>query len=387
MMIADLNPPSGQMIDVRDETLAVEILKSGRARATKVGIAKAPTCPGCYVFRDSDESVLYVGKSVALRTRLGSYFAARRDRKTRAMMAHAHSVEWHTVGSEIEALVLESQLIKRYQPPYNVQLREYPHYSFLRLNDGGGYPYLELTASVEADGAAYYGPFWGKRSAEQTLEFVNRLFSLRRCTGPLPSEVVGSACFYAQVHRCSAPCLGREDAAGYGESIRSAGELLRGDVDRLIRRLEAERDVAAEGLRFEQAAKLHHIVQTVATLQRKRRHLRSAASTVNFLVVVRRPELEDVQVLAFSAARLRGQVTLVGDSEDQRRRLQHFVMEHYPSRRELEIDLEELDQMHVVAEWLARQGRQALYVPLPDGALTPSDAERAVSAVVQAICA
>ncbi|HEV2126844.1 MAG TPA: GIY-YIG nuclease family protein, partial [Chloroflexota bacterium] len=239
------------MIDVRAQSLAVEILKSGRVRATKAGISKAPASPGCYLFRDSDEGVLYVGKSVALRTRLASYFAARRDRKTRTMMAHAHSVEWHTVGSEIEALVLESQLVKRYQPPYNVQLREYPHYSFLRLNDGGGYPFLEMTGSVEADGAAYYGPFWGKRSAEQTLEFVNRVFSLRRCSGPLPSELIGSACFYAQVHRCSAPCLGRVDAAEYADSIRSAGELLRGDVDRLIRRLEAERDVAAEELRFE----------------------------------------------------------------------------------------------------------------------------------------
>jgi excinuclease UvrABC nuclease subunit len=378
------------MIEVQTElgheALPVATVAGGRVRATRAAIRKLPLAPGCYVFRDRDDAVLYVGKSVAIRTRLASYFAARLDRKTRAMMAHAQWVEWHIVGSEIEALILESQLVKRHQPPYNVQLRVYPHYTFLRLNDGGGFPYLELTGSVEPDGAAYFGPFWGKRSAEQTLEFVNRVFSLRRCTGPLPSPQVGASCFYAQIHRCSAPCLGRVDGTAYAEAVRSAGDLLRGDVDRLVRRLEVERDAAAEGLRFEQAAVLHGIVQTLGTLQRKRRHLRSAASTVNFLVVVRRPDLEDVQVLAFSAARLRGQVTLAGAATEQHRRLQHFILEHYPTRRELEIDLDELDQMHVVAEWLARQGRQAVYVPLPDGPLSPSDADLAVEAVVQAMC-
>ncbi|HEU5319128.1 MAG TPA: GIY-YIG nuclease family protein [Chloroflexota bacterium] len=375
------------MVLLHPAPLPVQVVSTGRARSTKAGVRKAPASPGCYLFSDGEGAVLYVGKSVSLRTRLASYFATHRDRKTRAMVSHAEHVEWLTVGSEVEALILESQLVKCHQPPYNVQLKEQPHYTFLRLNDGGGYPYLEITGTVEADGAAYFGPFWGRRSAEQTLEFVNRLFSLRRCTSHLPSAVEGGACFYAQVHRCTAPCLSRVGRGQYAESIRSASELLRGDVVRLIERLEAERDAAAEGLRFEQAAQLHQIVQTLTTLQRKRRHLRSAASTVNFLMVVRRPDLEDVQVIAFSAARFRGQVTLSGSDDQQRRLLQLFIMEHYPVRRELEIDLAELDQMHVVAEWLARQGRQALYVPLPDGPLSMADAESAVASVLQAIFA
>ena len=373
------------MVLLHTAPLPVEVTSGGRARATGAGARKAPAGPGCYLFKDAEGAVLYIGKSISLRTRLASYFATHRDRKSRVMVSHAHAIEWLTVGSEVEALILESQLVKRHQPPYNVQLKEQPHYTFLRLNPGGGYPYLEITTTVEADGVSYFGPFWGRRSAEQTLEFVNRLFSLRRCTGSLPSSTEGQACFYAQVSRCSAPCLARVNVLEYGDTIRSVTELLRGDVLRLIERLEADRDAAAEQLRFEHAAKLHQIVQTLATLQRKRRHLRSASSTVNFLMVVRRPDLEDVQVIAFSAAKFQGQVSLNGGDAEQRRRLEHFIMEHYPIRRELEIDLAELDQMHVVAEWLARQGRQALYVPLPDGPLTPADAESAVASVLQAI--
>jgi excinuclease UvrABC nuclease subunit len=365
---------------------AAEVLTTGRARATKAGVKRAPLAPGCYLFKDADGAILYIGKSVALRQRLASYFLPNKDRKTRVMIGHAHTVEWRTVGSEVEALILESQLVKQHQPPYNVQLRDYPHYTFLRFAPGGGFPHLEITSGVEPDGGSYYGPFWGKRSAEQTMEFVNRLFALRSCAGNLPSPREGGACFYAQIHRCAAPCLGRATRDVYAGAVRDASDLMRGDVAQLIARLERQRDAAAEELRYEHAARLHEMVTTLRTLQGKRKHLRSAASTVNFLVVVRQPRGAGAQVLAFSAARLRGQVGVDGAIDDAiRQTLEQFVLEHYPSRRQLAIDLDELDQMHVVAEWLAKQGRSAVYVPLPDGPLTPGDAQRAVDAVAQAL--
>ncbi|HEX2326845.1 MAG TPA: hypothetical protein VHQ00_15710, partial [Chloroflexota bacterium] len=276
---------------------------------------------------------------------------------------------------------------------YNVLGREYPHYTFLRFTPEQPFPYLELSDGVDADGASYYGPFWGRRSAEQTLEFVNRLFQLRRCSGPLPSAREGNGCFYAQVRRCSAPCLGRVDQTAYGKAVRSADELLRGDIGRLVTRLEGERDAAAEALRFEQAGELHQIIQALHALRSKRRHLRSAAGTLNFLVLVRQGSGGQAEVLAFSAARLQGQLAFAveagagGLPPETRVALERFVLSHYPTRRRLEIDHDELDQMHVVAEWLARRGRRAVYLPLPEGPLRPSDARQAVDAVAQALAA
>ena len=376
------------MVTPDQAELPVTILAGGRTRATRAGVKNAPLAPGCYVFLDPDEAVLYVGKSIALRDRLASYFAKTRERKVRAMVSHAKWVEWHTVGSEVEALILESQLVKRLQPPYNVQLREYPHYTFLRQVDGDGFPYFEPADALVPDSGAHFGPFWGRRSAEQTLEFVSRLFALRRCSGPLPDESEGRACFYAQVRRCSAPCLGRASADDYAGRIASAADLLRGDVGRLVRRLERERDAAAERLHYEKAAELHQAVLTLKSLQGKRRHLRSAATTTNFLVVVQRPGLPVAQVLAFSAARLRGQTTVQPDRAAEpalREALHDFLLEHYPVKRQLAIDLDELDQMPVVADWLARQGRRAAYVPLPDGPLSAAGAAQAVDAVVRAL--
>lgn len=381
-------------IEIEPASLPVEVLSTGEARATKAGVRQAPLAPGCYIFSDATGAVLYVGKSVALRDRLSSYFLPKRDGKTRAMLRRAERVAWQVVGSEVEALILESQLVKRLQPPYNVLLREYPHYTFVRLEPGGGFPYLELRQGIGDDGVSYFGPFWGRRAAEQTIEFVNRLFALRRCTGPLPSPAEGSACFYAQVRRCSAPCLGRVSPAEYGARVAHAAELLRGDVGQLVARLERERDEAAEALRFERAAELQQTIEALQSLRRKQRHLRSAASLVNFLVVVARPRTHAFQVLAFSAARLRGQLELEhsalaldGSNEagSAPRRLVDFILAHYPARRRLAIDLDELDQMHVVAEWLARQEPGAVYIPLPEGPLTAADAERAAASVMGAI--
>ncbi|MBI3974521.1 MAG: GIY-YIG nuclease family protein [Chloroflexi bacterium] len=374
------------MVQTQEATPAATILSSGRAKAAKKAIGTIPQAPGCYVFRDAADAVLYVGKSVSLRHRLTSYFAAKPEPKVRAMMRHAQALEWHTVGSEVEALILESQLIKRFRPPYNVLGQEYPHYTFLHLVDVGGFPYLEVASSVDSDGSSYYGPFWGKRSAEQTLEFVTRLFSLRRCSGALPPPSEGASCFYAQVRRCSAPCLNRITSSDYAASIRSAGELLRGDIAQLIARLEHERDAAAEALRFERAAELQQTIKTLRSLQSKRRHLRSATNLLNFLVVVRERGKDGAQVMAFSAARLRGQVTVDGRIEaEQRAALERFVLDHFPVKRQLTIDLDELDQMHVVAEWMARHGRYAVHVPLPDGPLTPVDASRAAEAIAEVV--
>lgn len=376
--------------------LPVQVGAGGRARATRDGVRAAPSLPGCYLFRDPDGNVLYVGKSVTLRTRLASYFATDRERKVIAMTRRAATVDWHLTGSEVEALVLESALVKRFQPPYNVQLRSYPHYTFLRLADPGddGVPLLELTQGVGADGLAHFGPFWDRTSAEQARDFVNRLFSLRVCDGPLPSARVGRTCLHGQIRRCQAPCLtGEVGRDPYRQAVEDASALLRGDAMDLVSRLESERDRAAASLLFERASELHQMATTLRALHGKRRHLRSAAHVQNFVVVVHdelRVGVGAAQLLAFSGARLQGQVVVrsgVTGRDDERRRaaLSRFLATNFPISRALEIDRAELDQMHVVASWLARNGRRSRYVPMPDGAVTPDAIRTVVARAVMAI--
>ncbi|MCX5985841.1 MAG: GIY-YIG nuclease family protein [Chloroflexi bacterium] len=380
--------------------LPVRVHSTGLTAATRDGVRDAPAEPGCYIWRDRDGSILYTGKSVALRTRLANYFAPGRERKAGIMAKRATTVEWYVTGSEVEALILESTLIKRFQPPYNVQLRAYPHYTFLRFTDPGndGVPYLELTKGIDPDGRAYFGPFWDRASAEQTRDFVNRLFALRQCEGRLPTAREGQSCFHAQVHRCQAPCMDVRELAPdrYAPSLADATALMRGDASQLIARLDAERDRASTDLRFERASELHQMASALRTLHGKRRHLRSAAHTPNFVVIVRGGSgvaaRRLLQVLAFSGARLQGQFAVDTDAKGRdatarRATLTRFLRTHYPTARPLDIDLAELDQMHVVASWLARHGRSAKYVALPDGAVTTETARPVVSEILAAISA
>ncbi len=180
----------------------------------------------------------------------------------------------------------------------------------------------------------------------------------------------------------------------YAPSIAEATALLRGDAVQLIARLDAERDRASTDLRFERASELHQMASALRTLHGKRRHLRSVAHTPNFVVVVRGgtgpAARRSVQVLAFSGARLQGQVEVETDASGRsatarRAILVRFLRTHFPTARPLDIDLAELDQMHVVASWLARHGRSAKYVALPDGAVTTDSLKSVVSEIVAAV--
>lgn len=359
------------------------------SRQLRGSLQTIPREPGVYLFHDPDDRTLYVGKSVSLRQRVSSYFHASAAGKSRLMVEHAAAVEWLTVGSELEALILESYLIKQHQPPYNVMGREYPRYAFLRLHHGEGFPYLEVTTAITPDGASYYGPFWTMRSAEQALDFVSRLFGLRRCEGDLPPEAEARRCLWGQMHRCQAPCLDEEVRTRYAESVERAARLLQGEVTPLIRELTRARDDAAERLSFERAATLQRTIESLQTLRRRRHHLSTAARSVNFLVLLPADDQDYMQLLAFSCGQLRGQHTFRRSMDSSTTAaLGGFLRTTFPTSQRLALDLAQLDEMHVVAEWLTRGQTEPSHIPLPAG---PYDEEtlayalEAIRATVEAL--
>ena len=359
------------------------------SRQLRGSLQTIPREPGVYLFHDPDDRTLYVGKSVSLRQRVASYFHASTTGKVRVMVEHAAAVEWLSVGSELEALILESYLIKQHQPPYNVMGREYPRYAFLRLHHGDGYPYLEVTSAITPDGASYYGPFWTGRSAEQALDFVSRLFGLRRCEGDLPPEPEARRCLWGQMHRCQAPCLDAEVRSRYAESVDQAARLLQGEVTPLIGELTRARDAAAERLAFERAARLQRTIESLQTLRRRRHHLSTAARSVNFLVLLPTDDPDFMQLLAFSCGQLRGQHTFRRSLDGPTTAaLSAFLRTTFPTTQRLALDLAQLDELHVVAEWLTRGSTEPSHIPLPAGPYddeTLSYALEAIRATVAAL--
>ena len=223
-----------------------------------------PTTPGVYLYRDAAGTVIYVGKAINLRKRVLSYFRQPESlpRKTVAMLARAVSIETLSTSTEKEALLLESSLIKKYRPHYNIVLRDDKQYVLFRLARNTPFPRLEVVRSVRKDHARYFGPFTSGLAARETLKTLHRLFPLRRCTDRAMASRL-RPCLYHDMGRCLAPCTGRVDQFAYAAMVQRVEMLLSGRSRELLHALRQEMMSASDALEFEKAAALRDQIRAV----------------------------------------------------------------------------------------------------------------------------
>ncbi len=211
-----------------------------------------PTSSGCYLFHGEDGAVLYVGKAVNLRSRVGSYFGRQAGQKARLLTHTARNLEFIVTSDEVEALILESNLIKRHQPHFNVLLKDDKSYPFLKLTNEE-YPTLIFTRRVVKDGGTYYGPYPSASSVRQVLDLVYSVFKLRKNSG-VPMETRKKPCLRYHMGRCFAPCVGWADPKAYAEVVAEVKAFLEGRITEIVERLEEQMKGAAERRDFELAA-------------------------------------------------------------------------------------------------------------------------------------
>jgi excinuclease ABC subunit C len=220
-------------------------------------VGEAPDAPGVYLMKDADGKIIYVGKAKSIRKRLASYFRDphRHDPKTRVLVRKIASFDTILSGTEADALMLESNLIKRHRPRYNVILKDDKHYPCLRLDRKEPYPTLEVVRKIRNDGALYFGPFTSPGSMNKTLRFIHKTFKLRKCRHRVLRERE-RPCLNCQMDGCMGPCCGLVDEAGYQEVVREVILFLKGRTPELIRKVRDEMGAAAEAEDFEGAARL-----------------------------------------------------------------------------------------------------------------------------------
>jgi excinuclease ABC subunit C len=226
------------------------------AGTLKDKVENLPNSPGVYIYRDSGGKIIYVGKARSLRQRVRSYFQESRplDPKTDRLVSEAADVECIVTDSEVEALILESTLVKKNQPRYNVNLKDDKSFPYLKLTVNEPYPRIFITRRIKRDGALYFGPFLPASYARRTIKLINKYFKLRTCNleidGSLPRP-----CLDYQMKRCLGPCVAglcsRED---YARAVEDVKLLLSGKTDELVKQLERRMNEASEGLRYEAAA-------------------------------------------------------------------------------------------------------------------------------------
>ena len=234
-----------------------------KSAALRRKLADIPTQPGCYLYRDEGANLLYIGKAKVLRNRVKSYFHQKHlDAKTRRLVARIWDVEFIVCESELEALVLENNLIKEHWPPFNILLKDDKSYPYVKLSWKEAFPKVFVTRKVRKDGSLYFGPFFPASTAYRTAELVARFFQIRDCDIEIDGKR-GRACLKYQLHRCTAPCIGAVTQEAYREQAKGARLFLEGKRDELKDRLERAMWQAAEVAAFEQAAQHRDALQQV----------------------------------------------------------------------------------------------------------------------------
>mgnify|MGYP001157932833 CR=1 FL=1 len=222
-----------------------------------------PRQPGVYLYRDREGNLLYVGKAKVLRNRIKSYFQAKHhDAKTRRLVGRIWDLEFIVCETELEALVLENNLIKAHQPPFNIVLRDDKNYPYVKLTWRDAFPQVFVTRRVKKDGSLYFGPFFPASTAYRTAELVQRFFQIRDCDLDIDGKR-SRACMKFQIHHCTGPCIGAVDGTAYREQAKEARLFLEGKRDELKKRLEGAMWAAARHDAFEQAARFRDALQQV----------------------------------------------------------------------------------------------------------------------------
>lgn len=331
-----------------------------------------PDRPGVYLYKDAKAQIIYVGKAASLRSRVRSYFQESRvrDPKTDALVGQIRDLEYIVTTNELEALILESNLVKKHRPRYNIILRDDKHYPFLKLTTTEEFPRLVVARRVQQDGDAYFGPFYPATAMRETLRLVRQLFPLRTCRikidGQLPRP-----CIQYFIHRCNAPCTGQETREGYARTVSEVQRFLEGKDDDLVKELTRRMEAAAAETRFEQAAVLRDRIQALNTVRERQKIISTEETDQDIIGLVRQGPDACVQLFFVRKGRLLGRESfyfdrLVGESDGEV--LSAFVRQFYARSvtpaPELVLSAE-IAEAPLVLEWLRqrRGGRVELSAP------------------------
>jgi DNA polymerase-3 subunit epsilon len=355
--------------------------KRSRTHIDEAQVKSLPTGPGVYLLKDDYGQVVYVGKSVNVRTRVRTHLRpsgtahSPAQPRLRRRLAHVADVEAIETGSELEALLLESKLVKRYLPTGNSQLRDFHDYPFIKLDLRDAQPRLEATRERPSDGAVYFGPFRRAGVVASAVTFLSERLGLRQCTGSLaPGQ---SACPLLDMRKCSGPCVGAVSPIEYRARVEVAARTLRGQDTTVLEQAAERRDALAEALRFEEAAdlrdRMRDLEQVIAVQQRL-----AAFSERNVVLVSPDRQPDRARLLLVRGGRLVEEVSLALNATPSH--LRYLLRRVYRAPMAAQVSRDELDDLLIVDAWARRNRDSTHEIPI-----APDDPDAAAGALRQAL--
>ena len=270
-------------------------------------IRMLPDSPGCYLMKDAEGTIIYVGKAVNLKNRVRSYFRdTAHTPKVAAMIAHIHDFDILLCETNLESLILECNLIKLHKPYYNILLKDDKHYPYLKVDMRQPFPRLELCRRMEKDGAKYFGPYIGASAVRQVIEAVRGVFPIRSCRQALPAAKPKRPCMNADIGRCMAPCAGKCTEEAYREMMEGVLSFLGGDYGTVLKKLKKDMETAAAAMRYERAAAIRDKIKDVEGLMERQIALNTNRSEQDLIAVAQDGLDAMIQILYIRGGRMVG---------------------------------------------------------------------------------
>lgn len=332
-----------------------------------------PHHPGVYIMKDSEDEIIYIGKAISLKNRVRQYFQNSKNHspKVRVMVENIAYFEYMLTDSELEALILECNLIKKHKPKYNIMLKDDKHYPYIKITLNETYPRIMVVRKIIKDGGKYFGPYSDATAVKEIIQLIKKIFPLRTCNRDVGfGRTIGRPCLNFFINRCLAPCQGNVDKTQYMDMIKKIIDFLSGKHEEITSELRMKMEKAAENLDFEKAAELRDAITTIATIQEKQKIISTALLDEDVIAFSGNNEGSCVEIFFIRGGKLLGRENFYFEAieEDNNEILSQFMMQFYSNSSFVpkEILLQnEIPELNIIESYLSNKKGSKVQIKVP----------------------
>ena len=337
-------------------------------------LKKLPGKPGVYLMHDEKDAIIYVGKAISLKNRVRQYFQSSRNKgaKIEQMVTHISRFEYIVTDSELEALVLECNLIKEHRPKYNTMLMDDKSYPFIKVTVNEPFPRVMLARQMKKDKAKYLGPYTSAGAVKDTIELIRKLYHIRSCNRSLPKDIGKERpCLNYHIHQCQAPCQGYISQEEYRKSIDEVVRFLNGHYDLVLKELEEKMMAASDSLEFEKAIEYRELLTSVQKVAQKQKITDTAGDDRDIIAMASEGEDAVVQVFFIRSGRLIGRDHFYlksAENDTEGEILSSFIKQFYAGTPYIPAELmlpEEIEDQDIIEEWLTARRERRVHLRIP----------------------
>lgn len=337
-------------------------------------LKKLPGKPGVYLMHDEKDAIIYVGKAISLKNRVRQYFQSSRNKgaKIEQMVTHISRFEYIVTDSELEALVLECNLIKEHRPKYNTMLMDDKTYPFIKVTVNEPFPRVMMARRMKKDKAKYFGPYTSAGAVKDTIELIRKLYHIRSCNRSLPKDIGKERpCLNYHIHQCHAPCQGYISREEYRKSIDEVVRFLNGNYDPILKELEEKMLDASENLEFEKAIEYRELLASVQKIAQKQKITDTAGDDRDIIPMASEGEDAVVQVFFIRGGRLIGRdhfYLKIAENDTKSEILSSFIKQFYAGTPYIPAELmlpEEIEDQEIIEEWLTTRREHKVRLRIP----------------------